>query len=75
MQTLQLQNDLLKVAQERWDRHAEGRAYCNLGVVHGKMSSFKKAVEMNRKALQLARELGDLVAEGRALNNLGGLRK
>ncbi len=45
----------------------------SLGILYGKIGSYKKSVECNEKALKIAQEIGDRRNEGAWLGNLGNV--
>lgn len=48
-----------------------GRAYSNLGITHGTLKNYQRAVECHSKALSAANGIQDRSAAARAHSNLG----
>jgi tetratricopeptide (TPR) repeat protein len=53
------------------DRHAEGRALNNLGIVYRRHGRWAEAEAAYQQSLTIEREVGDRHGEGQTLNNLG----
>ncbi|MET8861211.1 tetratricopeptide repeat protein, partial [Streptomyces sp. NPDC004579] len=61
----------LTVCRELGDRHGEGGALNNLGLVLRDVRRFEEAVDAHIQAATVFREFSDRHGEGQALNNLG----
>ncbi|MFD5414398.1 tetratricopeptide repeat protein [Streptomyces nojiriensis] len=66
-----LTTNALTICREAGDRHGEGQALNNLGLVLRETRQFEKAIGAHTQDLAICRELGDRHREGTALNNLG----
>ena len=62
--------DAVVILRETGDRHGEGLALTNLGIVLRRVGRVEEAITAHQDAVAIFRETGDQYGEGLALTNL-----